>query len=67
MVSVRIRITKEPDVRELESAGFDVRHLQVGHDYDVGPRLADYLIVCGYAVLEMRREDRTEAADRAGR
>lgn len=59
----RVRIIKSPAGRELESEGFDVRRFQPGCIYEVGPRLAEYLIVGGYAVLEARQNVRDKAAD----
>lgn len=43
----RLRIKKLPEDRNVE--GFDVRGLEVGKIYDVGPRLGELLIVMGYA------------------
>ena len=57
--SLRIRIKKLPN--RAESEPFDVAHFEVGKVYEVGPRLAEYLIVAGYAEPEMRAVDR--AAD----
>ena len=44
-----------------ESEPFDVARFLVGKVYEVGPRLAEFLIVAGYAEPEMRLIDR--AAD----
>jgi hypothetical protein len=38
--------------------GYDVRHFEVGEVYDVGPRLADLLVIGGYGLVEMRHSDR---------
>jgi hypothetical protein len=57
--SLRIRIKELPDQKASEP--YDVAHFQVGGVYEVGPRLAEYLIVAGYAEPEMRAVDR--AAD----
>jgi hypothetical protein len=59
--AVRLRITKTLDPREFEE--YNVSHFQVGQVYDVTPRLANLLVIGGYAELEMRVTDR--AADRA--
>src|SRR5688572_22004500 len=38
--------------------GVSLTRFRVGRCYDLAPSLADYLIVRGFAVLEMRRTDR---------
>ena len=58
-VILRIRITKRPVPTELEP--FDISRFEVGKVYEVGPRLAEVLIVAGYAEPEIRTNDR--AAD----
>lgn len=58
---LRIRITRLPTERFLE--GFDLSRYEVGQTYDVGPRLAELMIVMDYAAPEMRRSDRGNAAD----
>jgi hypothetical protein len=55
---VRVRITKPPSASDCDLEGFDVSRFQVGQVYDLGPRLAELLVVCGYAELEMRQSDR---------
>jgi hypothetical protein len=55
---VRIRIIKRPTTGDCDLEGFDVSHFQVGEVYDLGPRLAELLIVCGYAEPEMRQRAR---------
>jgi hypothetical protein len=37
---------------------FDISRFEVGKVYEVGPRLAEVLIVAGYAEPEMRVKDR---------
>jgi hypothetical protein len=61
---MRIRIRKVPPSEYLE--GFDLRSFQfhVAEVYEVGHHLAKVLIVWGYAVPEMRRADRDQAADK---
>jgi hypothetical protein len=53
-VSLRIRIIKDPPEQYLEDC--DVSHFMVGGTYDLRARLAELLIVLGYAQSEMRRE-----------
>jgi hypothetical protein len=54
---VRIRIlTLRAD--KLLDGIVDVKKFKVGQVYEVGPRLADLLIVSGHAVRERRRADR---------
>lgn len=47
--------------------GFDLRPYQFreGQTYEVTSRVANVLIVWGYAELEMRREERDQAADKS--
>ena len=54
--ALRIRIIRRPVPTDVE--GYDVRHLEVGEVYDVGPRLADLLVIGGYGMVEMRRGER---------
>lgn len=58
---MRVRIKKLPQSGSIED--IDVTRLAVGKTYDLGPRLAELLIVSGYAVPEMRRTERDKAAD----
>jgi hypothetical protein len=53
---LRIRIIRRPSAADVE--GYDVRHFEVGEVYDVGPRLADLLVMCGYGLVEMRHSER---------
>ncbi len=46
----RIRILKPPQASDF--IPFDVTRFQVGRVYEVGPRLAELLIVCGCAETE---------------
>jgi len=49
--------------------GFDLTpyHFQAGQVYDVPSRLAEVLVLWGYAELELRRKSRDEAADKKRR
>jgi hypothetical protein len=47
---VRIRIVKSPLGSEF--IPFDVSRLRPGEVYEIGPRLAELLIVCGYGKPE---------------
>jgi hypothetical protein len=60
---VRIRIFSVPLTDSIE--GLDLRSydLRPGHVYDIGPRLAELLIVSGYAEPEIPREDLDPGAD----
>jgi hypothetical protein len=51
---VRVLITDSP-VRDPD---FDFSSFQVGERYEVGPRLADYLIGSRYAVVDRRQAPR---------
>ena len=53
--TLRVRITKKPVPKELEP--YDVSRFEVGKVYEVGPRLAEVLIVAGFAEPEMRTKD----------
>lgn len=44
---VRVRIKKIPTTNDAEQ--FDLSRFRVGEIYDVGLRLAEYLMACGYA------------------
>lgn len=54
--TLRVRITKQPVPTELEP--YDVSRFEVGKVYDVGPRLAEALIVGGFAEPDTRTKDR---------
>ena len=49
------------DKRQVE--GFDLRRFEQGQAYDVSARLGEFLIVMGYADVEMRLFERDTAAD----
>jgi hypothetical protein len=57
--TLRVRITKRPVAKELEP--YDVSRFEVGKVYEVGPRLAEILIVAGFAEPETRTKDRPVA------
>jgi len=44
---MRIRVLKTPPAHVGD--GFDVRSLRAGHIYDLDLRLANYLVIAGYA------------------
>lgn len=63
---MRIRIlTLQAD--KLLDGIVDVRKFQVGHVYEVGPRLADLLIASGHAARERRRVDRERMSGQSGK
>ncbi len=57
---VRVKITRLPPIDRRSAYEIDLRSYEVGSVYDVGPRIAEYLIVMGFAVPE---ETRQEPAD----
>ncbi len=59
--SWRIRIIKPPAKDDSDLHGLDLPRMELGKVYEVGPRLAELLIVCGYAAPEMPQHER--AAD----
>jgi hypothetical protein len=58
---LRIRIVEPPPHASHDLEGFDVSQFEVGQVYDIGPRLGELLVICGYAEFDMRQHDR--AAD----
>jgi hypothetical protein len=58
---LRIRITALPHDRHAE--GFDLRRFEPGQAYEVSARLGEFMIVMGYAQVEMRRFERDTASD----
>jgi hypothetical protein len=44
---MRIKFVKRPDAAD--DSPFDLSWFDIGGVYDVGPRLAEYLILCGCA------------------
>jgi hypothetical protein len=63
----RIKLRGVPPTGSLE--GFDLTpyHFQAGQVYDVPSRLAEVLVLWGYAELEIRRKSSDEAADKKRR
>jgi hypothetical protein len=63
----KIKMRGVPPTGSLE--GFDLTpyHFQAGEVYDVPSRLAEVLVLWGYAELEIRRKSRDEAADKKRR
>jgi hypothetical protein len=53
---VRVLLTKSPEKSEF--IPFDVFRFEVGKVYEMGPRLAELFIVCGYGEPERRSSDR---------
>ena len=60
-VILQIWIKRLPHDRDLE--GFDLRLFEPNRVYEVGGRLAELLLVMGYAEPERRRFERDTAAD----
>jgi hypothetical protein len=58
---LQIRITALPHDRQFE--GFDLRRFEPGQAYEVSVRLGQFMIVMGYAQVEMRRFEPDTAAD----
>jgi len=62
---VKVRITRKP-VGTWD--GVPLKEYLPGNCYDVSRSIGDYLILCGYAVLERRQTQRTkESRPQAGR
>ena len=55
---VHVRIVKAPKRDDCDLDGYDVSKFEVGEIYDIASRLAELLILCGYAQPEMRAQDR---------
>lgn len=64
---MKVRIRWVPPTRTLEGFDLSAYHFEAGHIYDLPSRLAEVLVLWGYAELEMRREPRAEAADKKRR
>jgi hypothetical protein len=54
LLDVRVHLTKQPFGMV---SGVSLRHYRAGHVYDVSPELAEYLVIEGFGLLEMRRTD----------
>ena len=64
---MQVRIIKTPPAYVID--GFDVRGMLAGHVYDVDPRMANYLVLAGFAIrtddnnwnlLKRRQTDKAE-------
>jgi hypothetical protein len=62
---VRVRIKALPEGKQLE--GFDLRVFEMDRVYELGARLAELLIVLGFAEPEMRRAERDNTAGKSRR
>ena len=65
--AVKIRIYSVPLTDSIEGIDLRAYDLRPGHVYDIGSRLAELLIVSGYAEPEMPREDLHTSADKRRR
>ncbi len=59
-----VRVIKQPSGRV---NGLELSYYKPGRTYELTPALADYLVMEGYAVIEMRRERRSFRARRTDR
>src|SRR5688572_7567438 len=57
LAGVRVCITKRPTGIVVE--GVNMTRLIPGECYDLSPSVAEYLVLNGYAVIEMRSDQRT--------
>jgi hypothetical protein len=64
---MRVRIRAVPPSRTLEGFDLSPYHFEAGHIYDLPTRLAEVLVLWGYAEPERRGEPRAEAADKKRR
>lgn len=53
--TVKVRIVRQPTGR---IDGISLKHYHPGQTYEVPPALANYLVIEGYAIVEMRRVHR---------
>jgi hypothetical protein len=51
-----VRITRQPNG---VVNGVSLRHYKPGRTYELDPLLADYLVLEGFAMIEMRRSQRS--------
>jgi hypothetical protein len=56
--ALRVRILKAPKIGDCDLKGFGVSRFEVGQIYDIGQRLAELLLACGYAEPETRLRGR---------
>jgi hypothetical protein len=62
---MRIRVLKTPPPAVIDS--FDVRSLRAGHVYDLDMRMANYLVIAGYAARAEDEQTKTSSAAEAGK
>ena len=55
-----IRVIRQP---EGSVNGVSLAYYKVGRCYDVKPLLAEFLVLNGYAMIEMRRDERAPRLD----
>jgi hypothetical protein len=63
----RVKIRVVPPTGSLEGLDLIPFHFRAGQVYDVPSRVAEVLVLWGYAELERRRKPRDEAADKKRR
>ena len=56
-----VRIVKQP-MGHVDGLG--LHHYRVGRCYELPTHLAEYLVMEGYAILEMRKEERSRPSER---
>lgn len=59
---VRVRIVRLPPEDRRTAFEIDLRPYEIGGVYEVGPRIAEYLIVMGFAEPDIPRD---QAADKS--
>jgi hypothetical protein len=62
---MRVRVLKTPPAYVID--GFDVRSLRSDHVYDLDTRMANYLVVAGYAVRMEDERSNPPAPQQAGK
>jgi hypothetical protein len=60
--SMRIRIVKQPNGTV---SGIALDRYLIGRVYDLGSGIADYLVTEGFAIVEMRVQDRADSPGKA--
>lgn len=58
---MRVRVIKQP---EEEMNGLSLRSYKKGWVYDIPAHIADYLVLNGYALVEMRDRERDTPSER---
>jgi hypothetical protein len=61
---MRVRVLKTPPAYVID--GFDVRNLRADHVYDLDTRMANYLVMAGYAARAEDERSHTPAPQQAG-